>query len=75
MTDSFFISETISYYVGKLSTVTNSSPLKTFTQSVGYLMAFDISETCVVYTNSYGTSISMTSNPLSFTTTAVTTAT
>ena len=40
MTDAVFVSDTVSYYIGKLNSIGAFTPTKTFTQNVGYLMSF-----------------------------------
>ena len=71
--DSIFISATSSYYIGKLSSISTYTPTKSFSNSIGYLMSFDLSLSCLfTHTYTLSAAISMTNNILTFGTTAAT---
>ena len=42
MTDSFFVSETQSYYIGSVQSLT-SYEVRSFAKNIAYLMTYDIS--------------------------------
>ena len=70
MTQSVFVSLTQSYYIGSLSSITAFSPTKTFATKTAYLMSFDITTSCLTYTYTWSTAITMTNIVLTFATTA-----